>query len=238
MDNDDNDGLLNMLRHVAMQYRNLFRVILVTLIVILIPTNSCEKNFQTYSFSEGSIQYSFQVPSRYAIHNTVDIITFLETIRSEIPGLSDEQKKFYENCPDFPEILISTYLKPKNFNSREEVEEYNQQQSEKYGFEFNLAYDYVMLADFVINQNKLYATNYAILSRDTLDASGKEVIQIVSSYSYQDETNNFRSDIVDYEGFFEYKSMMWNVSLVAPLFMEGIAKQDFEHIIKTFKILD
>jgi hypothetical protein len=207
-------------------------------ISLFISITSCGYSGKEYSFDTGNIQYSFKVPLRYQLKNTIDIITFSETIPYETHGLSDEQENFYKNCQDFPEILISTYTKPEIFHSREEVEEYNRQQSEKYGFELNLVYDYKMLADFITTQDEQYTQNYEILSREVIGILGKEGIKTVSIYTFIDENNKLESEIISYEAFFEYESTIWNIDLVAPTFLQDITEQDFNHIVNTFKILD
>jgi len=221
-----------------MQRRSLLLFTLITSLIILLLNISCDKKYKEYSYADQTVQYSFQLPSRYEIHNTIDIITFIEITPAEIPGLSDEQQDFYENCPDFPMILISTYPRPEEFDSREEVEEYNREQSEKLGVEFNLIYDFKMLADYITEQEEINNSDYDIINRDTISIAGREGIQIVSSYYYRDETNNLDSEIISYQVFFECENTMWNVHLVAPIFMKDIAVQDFEHIIASFKILD
>ncbi len=133
-------------------------------------------------------------------------------------------------------IIVLTLSKPERFSSREEVEEYNRLQSEKLGVKYNIIYDYEMLADYFIEQDKLYDLNYLRISREIVSVAEREGIQVVSSYSYRDELNGLESEIIDYELFFEYGNIMWNVSLVAPIFMKDIAVKDFNHIIKTFKI--
>jgi hypothetical protein len=220
-----------------MHRKFIYSLTLVFLIFLMVLIG-CGNDYKELTFTIGEHTYSFEVPSRYEIYSDIDIVSIKEIHSREGLGLTDEQMEFYQKCPDFPEILISAIPKPKSFSSREEVQEFNKEQSEKYGIEFTIIYDYEMLTDFAISQDKKSYVEYNILEKNPIDIVSTKGTQIIFTYYYLDEKQNVESEIVNYEVFFESNNFLWRISLAAPIFLKETASLDFEHITDIFRIFD
>lgn len=181
----------------------------------VIENNTTENEYYTlYTVKEGNFHFSFEYPDTVS-PGVSDFATWGSHHYISFTGTQNDTTVDSVIYRDWPQIYISIWEQSEMVKSAEASVE------EKV-------------------ESNIDNPNWHMISRYKTTVDGFDTFVLQYSYSGQFELyyRYYYADDICYSAYFEYNKRIWNIWLSYPSEMAIAAEADFNHILRTFKILD
>jgi hypothetical protein len=196
-------------------------MISIFLLILLLNFSGCSTTeggiYTPYEIDEAGVHFSFEYPE--------DLSQEFKEINIEFP---------FHKYVNFS-VLVEDVVKEKIIHRKQSYIQINvYERGEVVPSAESLIEKYIE-----INNNKPDSELH-IIKRYSTKISGIEATVLHSSYSgqYDSGAATVAIDIVDWSIYFEYDEQVWWIDISYPVEMSSEAKVDFNHMLKTFKILN